>query len=215
MTTRIISTVVLASALLGLTACEGNRSDKPPVHVFIDMDQQQRFDAQDRNDFFADHRAMRAPVEGTVAQGYLKDDDHFYRGRGLDGRLTDELPAQVELDAALLERGEQRYNIYCAPCHDQTGRGKGPVTSRGGGFKVAPASFHQERLLPMPLGYYFEVISNGKGTMSSYAAQIPEADRWAISVWVRALQLHGKNKGWDDTQGGAVAAAAAPAGEGK
>lgn len=209
MTAHRMHPFVACTLLVGaLAGCEGNRSELPPVHVFIDMDQQQRFDAQERNDFFADHRAMRPPVEGTVAQGYLKDDDHFYRGRGLDGRLSDDLPAQLELDADLLERGQQRYDIYCAPCHDQAGRGKGPATSRGGGFKVQPASFHQERLLPMPLGYYFDVISNGKGTMSSYAAQIPEADRWAIAVWVRALQLHGKNKGWDDTQGGAVAAAA-------
>jgi mono/diheme cytochrome c family protein len=194
-------------------ACEGNRSDKPPVHVFIDMDYQQRFDPQERNDFFADHRAARPPVEGTVAVGFLKDDDHFYRGRGFDGRLSDELPVQLELGAKLLERGEERFNIYCAPCHDKTGRGKGPATTRGGGFKVAPASLHQEKLWPMPLGYFFEVISNGKGTMLPYAAQIPEADRWAIAVWVRALQLHGQNKGWDDTP--PAAPAAAPAAEGK
>lgn len=195
-------------ALFGtLAACEGNRSDKPPVHVFIDMDFQQRFDAQERNDFFADHRAARPPVEGTVAQGFLKDDDLFYRGRGFDGRFSDELPEQVELGAALLERGEQRYDIYCAPCHDQVGHGTGPATRRGGGFKVQPASFHQDRLRPMPLGYFFDVITNGKGTMLPYASQIPEADRWAIAVWVRALQLHGKNMGWDDS----VPAGAAPA----
>ncbi len=197
-------------ALFGaLAACEGNRSELPPVHIFIDMDFQQRFDPQERNDFFADHRAMRPPVEGTVAQGFLKDDDLFYRGRGFDARFSDELPEQIELDAKLLTRGQQRYDIYCAPCHDQVGHGTGPSTRRGGGFKVQPASFHQDRLQPMPLGYFFDVISNGKGTMLPYAAQIPEADRWAIAVWVRALQLHGKNKGWDDTPRGVVAAAPA------
>jgi mono/diheme cytochrome c family protein len=202
-------------ALLGsLSACKGNTSELPPVHVFIDMDHQQRFDPQERNDFFADHRAARPPVEGTVAQGFLKDDDLFYRGRGLDGRLSDELPDQVELGPALLKRGEQRYDIYCAPCHDQAGRGAGMATRRGGGFKVQPASFHQDRLRPMPLGYFFDVISNGKGTMLPYNAQIPEADRWAIAVWVRALQLHGNNKGWDDSVAAAVPPAV-PAGETK
>ncbi|NJK31983.1 MAG: cytochrome c, partial [Deltaproteobacteria bacterium] len=73
----------------------------------------------------------------------------------------------------------------------------GPAARRGGGFKVAPASLHQERLQPMPLGYFFDVITNGKGTMLPYASQIPEADRWAIAVWVRALQIHGRSKGWD------------------
>jgi mono/diheme cytochrome c family protein len=203
--------LALFGSLSLVMACEGNRSEKPPVHVFIDMDHQQRFDPQERNDFFADHRAARPPVEGTVAQGFLKDDDLFYRGRGLDGRLADELPTQIQLDAKLLARGQQRYDIYCAPCHDQSGRGKGPATTRGGGFKVQPASLHQDRLRPMPLGYFFDVITNGKGTMLPYAAQIPEADRWAITVWVRALQLHGENKGWDDTPKEAAPAA----GEGK
>jgi mono/diheme cytochrome c family protein len=205
---------LLALMVATLAGCKGNTSELPPVHVFIDMDFQQKFTAQERNDFFADHRAMRPPVEGTVAQGFLKDDDLFYRGRGFDGRLSDELPEQVELGPALLKRGQQRYDIYCAPCHDNAGHGTGPATRRGGGFKVQPASFHQDRLRPMPLGYFFDVITNGKGTMMPYNVQIPEADRWAIAVWVRALQLHGKNKGWDDTQPSAVvspAPAAAPA----
>ncbi len=192
--TRIATTTF---ALVALAGCWGNRSEDPPVHIVWNMDFQQKYEAQERNDFFADHRAARPPVEGTVAVGFLEDDDHFYRGRGLDGRLSDDLPAQIELDAALLERGQQRYDIYCAPCHGQNGLGKGPATRRGGGFKVAPASLHQERMQPMPLGYFFDVITNGKGTMLPYAAQIPEADRWAISVWVRALQLHGRKQGWD------------------
>lgn len=205
---RSLHTLSLALALVGtLSACEGNRSELPPVHVFIDMDFQQKFTAQERNDFFADHRAMRAPVEGTVAQGFLKDDDLFYRGRDLEGRLSNTLPEQIVLDEKLLKRGQERYDIFCAPCHDQAGHGTGPSTRRGGGFKVQPASFHQERLRPMPIGYFFDVITNGKGTMLPYNVQIPEADRWAIAVWVRALQIHGTNKGWDDTQGGAVAAA--------
>ena len=162
---------------------------------------------------FADGRAMRAPVEGTVARGQLKDDDLLWRGRDFDGRLADKLPESIELDAELLERGRERYDIYCSPCHDKTGQGKGPATLRGGGFKVAPANLHQERLLPMPLGYFYEVITNGKmPNMLPYAAQIPVEDRWAIAVWVRTLQTHGKDKGW---AGAPVAAdASTPAGPG-
>ena len=196
-----------------LTGCWGNRSEKPPVHIIWNMDFQEKWDPQEKAEFFADNRASRPEVEGTVARGFLKDDDLLWRGRDLDGRFADRLPDGMKLDAELLERGEERYNIYCAPCHDQTGRGQGPVTLRGGGFKVAPANLHQERLVPMPLGYFYDVITNGKmPNMYPYAAQIPVEDRWAIAAWVRALQIHGKGKGWD---GAAVAAdasgAAAPA----
>jgi mono/diheme cytochrome c family protein len=204
---------VLGLAVVGtLSGCWGNRSEDPPVHIIWNMDFQDKWDPQEPSELFEDGRAMRPPVEGTVARGQLKDDDLLWRGRGFDGRLADQLPESIKLDAALLERGHERYNIYCAPCHDQSGQGLGPVTQRGGGFKVAPANLHQERLMPMPLGYFYEVITNGKlPNMLPYAAQIPVEDRWAIAVWVRALQVHGKDKGWD---GAAVVADAAanPAG---
>ena len=141
---------------------------------------------------------MRPPVEGTVARGFLKDNDHFYRGRNSEGRLVDGLPPIVKLDSKLLNRGRQRYDIYCSPCHDEAGRGNGIVTKRGGGFQVQPISFHQDKFRAMPLGHFFDVISNGKATMQSYAAQIPERDRWAIAAWVRTLQVHGKKNGWND-----------------
>ncbi|HRI06608.1 MAG TPA: cytochrome c [Nannocystaceae bacterium] len=140
-------------------------------------------------------RAMREPVFGTVAVGHLNDDDHLYKGRGPDGRLVDSLPRQLELGEALMKRGEERYNIYCQPCHDYVGDGKGIATLRGGGFKIQPPSYHIERLRAMPLGYFFDVITNGKGTMSSYAAQIPAQDRWAIALWVRTLQVSRTTKG--------------------
>lgn len=134
-------------------------------------------------------RAMREPPAGTVAVGFLKDDDHLHRGRGPDGRLTDALPKQLELSEALLKRGEERYNIYCQPCHDYVGEGHGVATQRGGGFSVQPPSYHIARLRAMPLGYFFKVITDGQGTMQSYAAQIPVEDRWAIALWVRTLQV--------------------------
>ena len=140
-------------------------------------------------------RAMRPPPFGTVAVGNLKDDDHLHRGRGPDGRLVDQLPRQLELGEALMARGEERYNIYCQPCHDYVGGGQGVATLRGGGFKIMPPSYHIERLRAMPLGYFFDVITNGKGTMGSYAAQIPAEDRWAIALWVRTLQVSRTTKG--------------------
>jgi len=184
-----------------MAGCQGNRSDLPPVHLIHNMDFQARFDAQEENSFFQaidcanalNHdckgRAMRPPVPGTVAVGQLKDDDELHRGRGADGRLFDRLPASITLGPELLDRGQQRYDIYCQPCHDQTGSGHGIATLRGGGFKVAPANLHDPRLRAMPLAYFYDVITNGKGTMLPYAAQIPVHDRWAIAAWVRTLQV--------------------------
>ena len=210
MSTHFTKTIGLVGLALALTGCWGNRSEKPPVHIVWNMDFQDKWDPQEPAEFFADKRAQRPEVPGTVARGFLKDDDLLWRGRDFDGRFADRLPDGMALDAALLERGRERYDIYCAPCHDQTGRGQGPATLRGGGFKVAPANLHQERLVPMPLGYFYDVITNGKmPNMFPYAAQIPVEDRWAIAAWVRALQLHGKDKGW---AGAPMAAAADPAG---
>jgi mono/diheme cytochrome c family protein len=173
------------------------------------MDFQAKWDPQEKIELFPNGRAMREPVEGTVARGFLKDDDLLWRGRDFDGRLADQLPESIKFDAALLERGRERYDIYCAPCHDQSGQGRGPATLRGGGFKVAPANLHQERLVPMPLGYFYEIITNGKmPNMLPYAAQIPVEDRWAIAVWVRTLQVYGTGKDWE---GGPIAAIASPA----
>ncbi len=186
---RTTYAIVVMAAAAALTGCRGNRSELPPVHLQQNMDFQQRFDAQERNDFYADHRAMRDPVPGTVAIGFLKDDDHLWRGRGLDGRLMDALPPAIKLDQALLDRGQERYGIFCAPCHGATGNGNGIATRRGGGFKVQPTSFHDDRLRAMPLGYFYKVAAEGQGTMLSYAAQIPVEDRWAIAAWVRTLQV--------------------------
>lgn len=197
---RSSTTLCLLALTAAIAGCQGNRSDLPPVHLIQNMDFQARFDAQEENSFFKDvdcaravnhdckGRAMRPPVPGTVAVGFLKDDDELHRGRGADGRLFDRLPASVKLGPELLDRGRERYNIYCQPCHDESGGGKGIATLRGGGFKVAPANLHDPRLRAMPLAYFFDVITNGKGTMLPYAAQIPVKDRWAITAWVRTLQ---------------------------
>jgi len=181
-----LGALALAAALAG---CRGNPSEEPPIHLQLNMDFQERGEPQERNDFFADGRVMRPPVEGTVAYGYLKEDDHLWRGRLPNGQLADTLPPGMELTPALLDRGEQRFNIYCQPCHGTLGYGDGPATRRGGGFAVKPANLHQQKFLPAALGYFYDVATNGKGSMKGYKAQIPVEDRWAIAVWVRTLQL--------------------------
>jgi mono/diheme cytochrome c family protein len=175
--------------VLALAACRGNASEEPPIHLQQNMDFQERGDPQERNDFFEDGRVMRPPVAGTVAYGYLKEDDHLWKGRLPSGQLADALPAGMELTPALLDRGQQRYNIYCQPCHGELGYGDGPVTRRGGGFPVKPANLHLKRLEPAPLGYIFHVASEGYSTMLGYKAQVPTHDRWAIAAWVRTLQV--------------------------
>lgn len=199
---RSSTTLALILSAASLAGCQGNRSEDPPVHLFLQMDFQQRFDAQEVNEFFHDAdcakaknpelcegHADRPPVPGTVAVGFLKDDDELHRGRGADGRLIDRLPSAIKLTPELMARGEERYNIYCQPCHDYTGMGRGIATLRGGGFSVQPKNLNDPSIRAMPLGHFFDVITNGKGTMLPYAAQIPVHDRWAIAAWVRTLQV--------------------------
>lgn len=185
-----------AVVALSLGACRGNKSSSPPVHLVHNMDFQQRYTAQEPSDWFQDGRAARPRVAGTVARTesglagdhLLRNDDHLYRGRGADGRLVDTLPPSIKLDEALLERGKQRYDIYCVPCHDGIGSGNGIVAQRG--LKVKPPTYHSDKLRAMPLGHFYKVINEGQGTMLSYASQIPDArDRWAIAAWVRTLQI--------------------------
>ncbi|MCX4239859.1 c-type cytochrome [Paraliomyxa miuraensis] len=183
------ATMALLLLGLALAGCWGNPSDEPPVHLQQNMDFQERGEAQERNDFFADHRVMRPPVPETVAVGHLKEDDHMWRGRLPNGALADALPAGLELGPALLDRGQKRYDIYCQPCHGEMGYGDGPATRRGGGFAVKPANFHQDKFRPVPLGYFYDVATNGKGSMKGYKSQIPVEDRWAIAAWVRTLQV--------------------------
>jgi mono/diheme cytochrome c family protein len=191
--------------VLALAACRGNASEDPPIHLQQNMDFQERGDPQERNDFFSnpnfkDGRVMRPPVEGTVAYGYLKEDDHLWRGRLPNGHLADALPPGMELTPALLDRGQQRFNIYCQPCHGELGYGDGPATRRGGGFAVKPANLHQQKFLPVPLGYFYDVATNGKGSMKPYKSQVPVEDRWAIAVWVRTLQVAGQGQQTDVPQ---------------
>jgi hypothetical protein len=150
----------------------------------IDMHVQPRENPLSRSDFFADQRSERPPVEGTVAQGELHEDTYFYTGK-LGNNPGDYMPFPVTM--VVLERGRERYNIYCAPCHSELGDGNGFIPSRG--FARKPPSFHDPRLQKAPLGYFYDVISNGFGIMSDYASQIPPRDRWTIVAYIRTLQL--------------------------
>lgn len=135
------------------------------------------------SDFFGDDRASRPLIEGTVARGHLNDDAHLHTGRVGD-ELVDTFPFAVTRE--VLKRGQERFDIFCAPCHDRAGTGNGMVAQRG--FKHPP-SFHIDRLRTAAPGYYFEVVTRGFGQMPGYATQIPVNDRWAIAAYVRALQL--------------------------
>ena len=150
-----------------------------------DMHDQPRFKPLAKSDFYEDMRASRAPVENTVARGQLNEDTYFYTGK-IGANPGDYMPAEVSVNQATLERGRERYNIYCAPCHSRTGDGNGMVPQRG---YRHPPSYHQERLRKVPLGYFFDVMTNGFGAMPDYAMQITPEDRWKIVAYIRALQL--------------------------
>jgi mono/diheme cytochrome c family protein len=147
-----------------------------------DMRDQPRYEALEASTFFADGQSARPVVEGTVARGQLNEDDAFYRGReGKD--FVSKLP--IEVNAELLDRGQDRFEIYCAVCHGLAGDGDGMIVRRG---LKRPPSFHSERLRNAPAGHFFDVITHGFGVMPRYAVQLEPRDRWAITAYVRALQ---------------------------
>jgi hypothetical protein len=149
-----------------------------------DMQDQPKYIPLRPSDFFGDGRSERPLIEGTVARGHLDDDTAYYTGRGPDGKFVDEFPFPVTKE--VVERGQNRFNIYCTPCHDRLGNGDGRVVRRG---YRHPPSYHIDRLRQVPNGYIYDVITTGFGAMPDYAAQIQPSDRWAIVSYVRALQL--------------------------
>jgi mono/diheme cytochrome c family protein len=163
---------ILLLSLAVLSACRQDMHDQP------------KYTALRPSDFFSDGRSARPLSEGTVPRGYLDADVLFYTGKGADGKPSTEFP--VPVDKALLERGEQRYNIYCTPCHDRTGSGNGMIVRRG---YRRPPTYHSDRMRQQPNGYFFDVITNGFGAMPDYAVQVQPRDRWAIVAYIRALQL--------------------------
>jgi mono/diheme cytochrome c family protein len=175
----------LAVACLAVTAgcARGCTSSRPPIHLNPSMDDQPKVLPQTASRFFFDGASMRQPVPGTVPIGGLQEDSAFFTGKDADGQFVATSP--VSADAGLVERGRQRYGIYCEPCHDARGDGKGILFQRG---NVPTASLHQEKILQYADGQIFDVITNGVGLMAGYRWPIPPADRWAIIAYVRDLQ---------------------------
>jgi mono/diheme cytochrome c family protein len=175
--------VALAVALLAAGCTRGSTSSRPPIHLNPNMDDQPRYEAQAASEFFADGMAMRQPVPGTVARGRLDEDPVLTTGRGPGGALIGRNPLRV--DDELLERGAERYAIYCGPCHGDDGSGQSILRERYG---VATADLNQARLRAEGDGYLYDVIANGFGLMPSYRYPVPARDRWAIVAHVRRLQ---------------------------
>jgi mono/diheme cytochrome c family protein len=149
-----------------------------------DMHDQPKYTPLRPSEFFADNRSERPLIDDTVARGQLNDDLAFYSGKNPDGTPLSALPFPVTKE--VLQRGQERFNIYCAPCHDRLGNGNGMIVRRG---YRHPPSYHIARLRSVSDGYIYDVITNGFGAMPDYAAQIPPRDRWAIVAYVRALQF--------------------------
>ncbi|MFK7960452.1 MAG: cytochrome c [Phycisphaerales bacterium] len=175
-----------------------HNSDKTRIHIFQDMDNQSRFKTQQVNELFGDGRADRRPVEGSVARGLLQTDEHYWRGWA-DGDWATTFPSQFTIDRAFLERGQERYDIYCSVCHGAVGFGDGMVHQRvmqlvenpaisNGTTWVAPRSVHEPEVREQPVGQLYNTVTNGIRNMAGYASQIPAEDRWAIVAYMRALQ---------------------------
>ncbi len=160
----------LLSALIVLTGCGRNMYD------------QARYEPYDASPMFEDGTSSRLLPEGTVSRSRGEVSEVFFTGQGENGLAT-ELP--LELTEAVLQRGQERYNIYCSPCHNYSGNGEGMIVQKG---FVQPTSFHDPRLKAAPVGYFFQVITNGFGRMYSYASRVPPEDRWAIAAYIRTLQ---------------------------
>ena len=189
----------LLPAVVGLLLVAGCRQD---------MHNQPKYRPLRATEFFADGSSARPLVEGTVARGTLQEDVAFFTGKNGNTPVS-ELPFPV--DDQVLSRGQDRYNVFCTPCHDATGSGKGMVVQRG--FR-APTSFHVDRLRLAPVGHFFDVMTNGLGAMPDYRAQLNPRDRWAIVAYIRALQLS-QNATREDVPGGDPEKVPAPVPQGR
>ena len=141
------------------------------------------YDPLQESTFFADGQASRRLVANTVPRGFLREDEHLFTGK-INGELSVDFP--MAITSEVMARGQERYNVFCSPCHGRTGEGNGMIVQRG--FRQPP-SYHEERLVNAPAGYFFDVMTNGFGAMQDYSAQVPVPDRWAIAAYIRALQL--------------------------
>ncbi|NTV62111.1 MAG: cytochrome c [Oscillochloris sp.] len=151
----------------------------------IDMYDQPRYESNQPSDFFQDGRAMRPPVANTVSMGAYNPDSALATGK-LNGDLVSELPSEITFDASLLARGQVVFHAYCAPCHGILGDGQGVIAFRG---PLVVPSYHTDRLRTMPVGYFFDVATNGINRMYGYGGRTTPQDRWAVAAYIRALQI--------------------------
>ncbi len=177
---------------IGLIYRSHHQGEKQPrVQIVYDMDQQSYYKAQTENPFFADGMTMRKPPQGTVARGLLAADDAWFRGIERDTIFVQEIP--VPVTAAMLERGRGRFDIFCAPCHGRSGNGHGMVHVRAQalaeGTWSPPTDLTSQTVVERPAGHIYNSIANGIRTMPAYGAQLSPDDRWAVTAYVRALQL--------------------------
>lgn len=172
---KLKTSSVAIFVLLLLASCRQSMANQP------------KYQPLQASSFFADGRSARPLPQGTVARGHLNEDSALSTGKS-NGEFVETLP--IPLTRGVLERGRQRYDIYCSPCHGKMGDGQGIVVVRG--FQRGPVSFHIDRLRAEPVGYFFDVATKGFGAMQDYAAQTSIEDRWAIVAYVRALQLSQK-----------------------
>jgi cytochrome c553 len=162
------------------------------------MQDQPKFIPQRGTDFYADGRSVRPQVANTVARGQLHEDTYFYTGLQ-DGKEGNVMPFPVTMQ--VLQRGQERFNIYCTPCHSRVGNGEGMIVQRG--YRPA-GNYHTPRLLAAPLGHFFYVMTNGHGAMPDYAAQLSPQDRWAVVAYIKALQLSQEAKPSDAAAGAQI-----------
>src|ERR1043165_4153698 len=148
------------------------------------MRDQPRYEPLEASQFFPDNTSARPVVPGAVANNYDVTNEWFYTGKTPDGQLVNVFPFPVTME--VLKRGQERFNIYCSPCHGLSGMGNGMIVQRGFSH---PPSYHQDRLRNAPIGHFVDVITNGYGQMYSYAYRVKPQDRWAIAAYIRALQL--------------------------
>lgn len=190
LTYLVVVTVVLSWVPLALILrARQVKSPKPRIHIVQDMDNQPKFGPQSRNRLFADRRAMRPPVAGTVARGELRDDDRLHRG-AVGEVWVEQIP--VPVTEQLLRRGRERYDVYCSPCHGLAGYGDGMVAKRAEALQegtwTPPSSFHTELVRGRAVGHLYNSITNGIRSMPAYGPQVAVEDRWAIVAYLRALQ---------------------------
>lgn len=187
---RFTAVVAAMAISFGLAGCRQDMQDQP------------KFVPQRGTSFFADGRSARSQVAGTIARGQEQDNDYFATGM-INGKEGNALPFPVTLQ--VLERGQERFNIYCSPCHSRVGNGEGRIVERG---YYRAADFQSERLRQAPLGHFFNVMTNGFGTMPDYHVELAPADRWAVVAYIRALQLSQNAKTTDAAPGTKIASLA-------